>query len=87
MLYRHEPESPLFRVDVVQTSNPGMMSGTMPAYAGMVLAHGIGTIVKANEKSMIVRDGTVEWRETGKASVTREEARKFGYPQRVPSAK
>ena len=72
MLYRHEPESPLFRIDVVRTKSQGVMAGTMPAHGGMVRAHNVGT---------------VEWRETGAVSVTHEEARKHGYPQRVPSAK
>ncbi len=87
MLYRHEPESPLFRVHVVQTKSQGVVSGTMPAHVGMVLAHNVGTIVRVNEKSIVIRQGTIEWRETGAVSVTHEEARKHGYPQRVPSTK
>lgn len=87
MLYRHEPESPLFRIDVVRTKSQGVMAGTMPAHVGMVLAHNVGTVARVNEKSIVIRQGTIEWRETGAVSVTIEEARKHGYPQRVPSTK
>ena len=87
MLYRHNPESTLFRIDVVRTKSQGVMAGTMPAHVGMVLAHNVGTVVRVNEKSIVIRQGTIEWRESHPVSVTREEARRHGYPQRVPSAK
>ena len=87
IMYRHEPESPLFRVHAVQTKSQGVVSGTMPARVGMVLAHNVGTVVRVNEKSIVIRQGTIEWRESHPVSVTREEARRHGYPQRVPSAK
>ena len=86
-MYRHEPASTTFRLAVLRDKVSAVIVGTMPASVGMVLTHG-GTIVRVNEKSIVVRrPNQSDSRESHPVSVTREEARRFGYPQRVPSAK
>ncbi len=86
-MYRHEPASTMFRVTVLRDAVSALTVGSMPAHVGMVLTHG-GTIVRVNEKSIVVRrPNQSDSRESHPVSVTREEARRHGYPQRVPSAK
>ena len=86
-MYRHEPASTMFRVTVLRDAVSALAVGSMPASVGMVLTHG-GTIVRVNEKSIVVRrPNQSDSRESHPVSVTREEARRHGYPQRVPSAK
>ena len=86
-MYRHNPESSMFRVTVLRDAVSALTVGSMPASVGMVLTNG-GTIVRVNEKSIVVRrQNQSDSRESHPVSVTREEARRHGYPQRVPSAK
>jgi hypothetical protein len=86
-MYRHEPASTMFRVSVLRDAVSALTVGSMPASVGMVLTNG-GTIVRVNEKSIVIRrPNQSDARESHPVSVTREEARKFGYPQRVPNAK
>jgi hypothetical protein len=78
-MYHHEPESPLFRVSVAMRPG-GTQFGTMPAHEGMALAYG-GTIVRVSKKSIIVRNGQLETRETAPYSITADEATRFGFPR------
>ncbi len=78
-MYKHDPESPLFRVSVALRPG-GTQFATMPAHEGMALAYG-GTIVRVNQKSIVVCDGQLETRETSPYSITADEATRFGFPR------
>jgi len=79
-MYRHQPESPMFRVSIALRPG-GVQFGTMPAHEGMALAYG-GIIVKVNKKSIVVRRANQsDTRETSPFSITADEATRFGFPR------
>lgn len=78
-MIRHNIWSSYFRVAVIRKTD-NIQVGTMPANCGMVLASG-DKVTEVNEQSVLVeKPGCVgNFKESGSLSVYFQEAKKFGF--------